>query len=290
MPTSNSSIKTRDSGLAGRIERLVLSFEPSEPMDGFCFHLNFSDITYDQQEFARVLFATLPLFALKPEEYEEFQLNSPSEAGRVAYDRITKNESLSDYGEVLLFLILDFFFDTPKFVTKVRTRTSENVAVFGSDCAHVSFGDKGQPILWLGEAKFKEDFSGAVTDALDSIKNILTVNNLKSELRLLNPHIEANSIFDESFLAQIKEITRNAVPIGDFEINIPILIISNSRVARESKSLDELQGKLEAECVKKFQSIAKKDWPIMNKVKLHFILFPLSNKAELVKELGKYAA
>lgn len=172
----SSSIKARDKSLAGRVQHLVLAYEPQSQLGGNCFHLNFADTTYDQNEFARVLFSSLPLFTLTSEEYETYQLNSPSELQRTAYGRITKNEHMSDYGEVLLFLILDYFFDVPKFVTKVRARTSENVAVFGSDCAHVSFGSDGHPILWLGEAKFKEDFSGAVSDAVKSVKKLITAD------------------------------------------------------------------------------------------------------------------
>lgn len=286
--SSSSSIKMRDKSLAGRIQHLILEYAPSQPLDGSCFHLNFSDTDYDQKEFARVLSSSLPLFALTPEEYELMQLESPSEMQRVAYDRITKNKHLSDYGEALLFVILDFFFDVPKFVTKVRARTSENVPVFGSDCAHVSFDANNNPVLWLGEAKFKEDFAGAVDGAVTSVTNLLEVEKLKSELRLLDPHVEANAVFDAEFMAKIRDITRNAMPIGSFEINIPVLLAVNSVVAKNSSSLDELKRDLEQECRDRFKKIAEKDWPVMNKVKLHFILFPLSDKSGLVEELRGY--
>lgn len=208
----------------------------------------------------------------------------------VAYGRITKNASMSDYGELLLFLILDYFFEVPKFATKVRARTSEGVAVFGSDCAHVSFSEEGNPVLWLGESKFKADFSGAADDAVDSVKKLIKVHKLKSELRLLDPHVEANENFDEDFLAKVKEITRGAVPIGAFDINIPVLLITDSGAASSSSSLEELRAKLEVECKRRFESMNKRDWPIMNKVKFHFMLFPLSDKDGLVKTLKAYIA
>jgi hypothetical protein len=197
---------------------------------------------------------------------------------------------MSDYGELLLFLILDYFFKVPKFATKVRARTSEGVAVFGSDCAHVSFSDEGDPVLWLGESKFKADFSGAVDDAVESVKKLIEVHKLKSELRLLDPHVEANANFSDDFLAKIKEITRGAVPIGAFEINVPVLLMTNSGAASTSTSLEDLRINLEAECKRRFEAINKRDWPIMNKVKFHFILFPLSDKDGLVEKLKAYIA
>lgn len=285
-----SSIKERDAGLAGRIKHMILEYEPAKKDDESCFHLNYTDDTYDQEEFARLLWATLPLFALSPLEYEDQQLSSPSEMQRTAYGRITKNDSMSDYGELLLFVLLDYFFDTPKFVTKVRARTSDSVPAFGSDCAHVSFNEQGGPVLWLGEAKFMSDFSGALDDAFKSVSSLLRIHKLQSELRLLDPHIEANQNFSEEFLSQLKEITRGAVPIGAFDINIPILLITDSGAASTSKSLEELRSNLEKECQRRFEIISKRDWPTVARVKFHFILFPLSNKGELVKNLKAYIA
>lgn len=107
---------------------------------------------------------------------------------------------------------------------------------------------------------------------------------------LLDPHVEANSGFDATFLERIKEITRGAVPVGSFEINVPILLATDSNAAKNSTSLEELRAELEKECIARMETISKRDWPVMSKVRLHFILFPLSDKSKLVEELKKYAA
>lgn len=285
----HSQIKNSDSSLSERIEHLILRFESDQMGEGHCFHLNYADTEYNQKEFARVLFQTLPLFTLTPEEYEAYKNTSPSEMPRIAYDRITKNTSASDYGEAMLFLILDYFFDIPKFVTKVRLRTAEKMPVFGFDCAHVSL-ENDEICLWLGEAKFKDDFSGAVSDAFKSVSNFLTLATMQAQVRLLFPHVEVNKDLDPSIYDALRKITSEILPVGSFKIRIPIILATNSEVVKAAKTKQELLATLEAECSKRLATLANKNWGLLENVTLDFILLPLKNKDDLVKELLSYRA
>ena len=285
----NSQIKTSEATLSERIEHLILRFESDEMGDGYCFHLNYAGNDYNQEEFARVLFQTLPLFTLTPAEYATYKESSPSELPRIAYDRITKNANASDYGEAILFLILDYFFDVPKFVTKVRLRTAEKVPTFGFDCAHVSFVDD-EICLWLGEAKLRKTFSKAVDAAFESVESFLKLATMQAQVRLLFPHIEANQKLDPAIYDKLRKITSEIIPVGSFKIRIPILLATNSDVACDAKSKQELVAGLEAECKKRLAALANKNWSYLDNVTLDFILFPLKDKDDLVKALLGYKA
>ncbi len=281
-----SQIKKSDPNLSERIEHLVLKFEKDSFNGGYCFHLNHSGNVYNQEEFARVLYHTLPMFALTEDEYEQYK-SSPSELFRLSFDRITKNDSASDFGEAILYLVLDHFFDVPKFVTKVRIKSAEKVPVFGFDCAHVS-KINGVASLWLGEAKLKKDFSDAADDAFESIEKFLELAELKAQMRLMRPHIEINKDQEPELHDFISKITREVTPIGSFNIRVPILLATNSSVARDAESQAELLGKLEAECTRRFKALEARNWKLLDNITLDFILFPLSNKDDFVDILKEY--
>lgn len=176
-----------DSSIQTRIKNLIFKFEAKvnhAQKEDSTFTLDYENGRYRQTELVGLIRDVVPFFA-----FTEAEINSidRSEWNRRSFTRISdaNRKSKGDYGELLLFLILSIFYNVPKFVTKARLRSTTREQIKGFDCAHFSI-DQGKVTLWLGEAKFHQNFSGAVSKALSSLKEHLEDSSrIKSELKLL---------------------------------------------------------------------------------------------------------
>lgn len=275
--------------LKDRIENLIFEFKYSFTPNAFkkeAFHLDYDSTQYRQEELVKVIRDTITHFALTPEEFEEFSKKGDiGEMQRMAWGRISKAHKFKkgDYGELLLFIILTVIHKVPKFVTKVRLRSSIKEQIKGFDCAHFTI-EKGEPILWLGEAKFHKSFSGALADALKSIKDHFERNYLKDEISILYSNIEANKNSD---LTVLKKALRGK-SLDDIQFRVPILLTYDSDVIKNNKSIDKtFKTQLEAELANLNVSIEGKKIKLGSNIELFFILFPLHTVATIKEELEK---
>lgn len=104
--------------LKSRAKHLIYSIE----LDGFTdqtgFHLNLENKKYRQADLVRLIRNSIPNFALSDSEIETF--NKSGDVGEMveeAWSRISKAKAnkKGDYDEILLFILLNTFFDAPKF-------------------------------------------------------------------------------------------------------------------------------------------------------------------------------
>jgi Cap4 SAVED domain len=153
------------------------------------FHLDYEAKTYRQKDLVGLIRDTVPYFSLTEEEFKDLE---SIEKSRTAWRRISdaRKDKKGDYGELLLYLILLVYYDSAKFVTKVRLRSSAKMQVNGFDCAHFTIEDD-EPILWLGESKFHQSFSTALTDSIKSLNEHCNVLFTSDEISILKPNIES---------------------------------------------------------------------------------------------------
>lgn len=114
-----------------------------------------------------------------------------------AFSKFRPNQPQGQFGELLLFNFIQFFFEAVPLLRKQRITTSVGHERFGADAIH--FKKEGdQNILYLGESKCYESkykFKSAFEKSLESINT--TVSNLSSELDLytyddfIEPELEA---------------------------------------------------------------------------------------------------
>jgi len=278
--------------LKDRIENLIFQFTYSFTPSTFkkeALHLDYESTKYRQEELVKVIRDTITHFALTPEEFEDFSKKGDiGEMQRTAWGRISKARAFKkgDYGELLLFLILTVIHKVPKFVTKVRLRSSIKEQIKGFDCAHFTV-EKDEPILWLGEAKFHKSFSGALKDALKSIKEHFEQSYLKDEITILYSNIEANK---NSNLKDLKKVLRGKT-LDDVRFRVPILLTYDSDVVQKNSAIDKnFKSQLEAELSKLNRSIEGKKVTLGKNIELFFILFPLDTVATIKQELEKIEA
>lgn len=86
-----------------------------------------------------------------------------------AIRKISQHTAKGELGELILFTLLDVYFEAPKIISKVSLKTNSRMPVFGADAVHAQFHD-GKLKLYLGESKLYENFKSAATKASSSIK------------------------------------------------------------------------------------------------------------------------
>lgn len=273
-----------DSSIQTRIRNLIFKFEAkvqhSQKGDS-TFTLDYENGRYRQTELVGLIRDVVPFFALTEAEIDSID---KSEWNRKSFARISdaNRKSKGDYGELLLFLILSIFYNVPKFVTKARLRSTTREQIKGFDCAHFSI-DQGKVTLWLGEAKFHQNFSGAVSKALISLKEHLgDSSRIKSELKLLGGEIEINKSLNTKEYNLLAEYVSGDKSLDKVDIAVPVLITYDSKCIKcFTKTIDaDIDSEIFTKTLKKelnsnFETIYKKTWPTSKTIKIVFFVVPL---------------
>lgn len=276
--------------LKNRVHNLIFKFDSSETKqyEKQTYTLDYQNGQYRQDELIKIIDHAIPYFALTESEFEEYRAGGDfGEAREAGYSRISTahRNKKGDYGELLLFLILDIIYNVPKFVTKVRLRSSVSEQIKGYDCAHVTI-EEGEPCLWLGEAKFHQNFSTAVSDAFKSLDEHMEISYLEDELKILGGNVEwnrAHANYDE-----LKKIFQGR-SIDKIKFKIPVLLTYDSNSIKNNTDLDDqFKTNLKEEIERHYATLEKKILKaIKTNFELVFIIFPLHTVQEIKQKLER---
>jgi len=258
-----------------------------------CYHLDYEDKRYREKELISILYHCLPFFALTPQEFKKFRENDDNvESLRLSWQRISSTDPLKkgDYGELLLFILLEIFYPARKFVTKVRLRTSQGDQIKGFDCAHFTI-EKGEPVLWLGEAKFTESISNAINKAFSSLSTHLDHAYIHKEIDILASNIEYNynedDTIDESFKI-LEDFLTAKTSIDKIKFKIPILLTYDSTCVNSNFEISSnFQSEISTELEKISNKIEEKKIDTKLKVDFIFLILPLKSLSWIKQELNK---
>ena len=120
-----------------------------------------------ENEFLKFLFNNLAIYGLSSEERNGL---SPENADKifqlfkVAIDRFVKNSKTGEFGEIILFHLLEVMEGAVQILNKMTLKTSGDMHVHGADAVHFGF-DGDTKILYLGESKTGEKFSEVLRKA-----------------------------------------------------------------------------------------------------------------------------
>jgi len=278
--------------LTRRAQNLLFKFELSQEhvkTEKIGMTLNYEEGKYRQAELVRIIRESVVHFALTKNEIKKYKNDDDfGEMQRKAWERISKahKNSKGDYGELLLFIILSIFFPTEKFVTKVRLRSSTKDQIKGFDCAHFSI-EEGNVVLWLGEAKFHQKFSGAITDAIKSIHEHNEIDYLKDEISILSSNIEINETFKE--YEKIYDILNGGVTLDKIKIRIPVLLTYDCNVIPKYGDIEDALfiEDMKNEFLRKYKSVDKHDLTLKPNIEVMFIVVPFESVADIKTELEK---
>jgi|SRR6185437_4128987 len=250
------------------------------------YHLDYERSEYRQDDLIKLVRDTVIFFALTNDELSRITAETLAKLQKRAWGRISNRPSAmkGDYGELLLFLILESFYPARKLITKVRLRSSLGDEIKGYDCAHFSI-DSGEVCLWLGEAKFHQSFSTAIGQVLISVNDHISDKKLKDELSILESN---NTELNEFERVLVEDYFNSGISLDKMKFKIPILITYDSTTVQSHKEVcTDFEDQLHAELDDKYSIIDGKSFTIKPNIELHFILLPLKTVKYIKDELEK---
>jgi Cap4 SAVED domain len=271
-----------------RLKHLIVNFSVDDaPPSIHNFHLTYEHGEYRQDDLVKAIYDALPHFALTPSEYEELKNdNDIGEMYRKSWIRISKakKDKKGDYGEILLFLLLNVFFKAPKFVTKVRLRSSRGEQIKGYDCGHFTVDESNAISLWLGEAKFHQSFSGALSSVKTEIANHTSYSYMKDEMSILSSNVEynKNSVIKET----IESLLDGTIALDSVKIVIPALLTYDCAILKNHSVCNEDFNKaIEEDFENKMAAIDSTIINIPPNVTVKFLLLPLKEVSIIKSKL-----
>ena len=119
-----------------------------------------------------------------------------------AIRKLSKHTAKGELGELLIFTLLEVYLDAPKLLSKISTKTSPKMPVFGADAVHGQFhGDDF--VVYLGESKLHKNYNGAASKAVKSI--LSAKDGYEIEFDLLDSSMDFPNI-DEAMSNKLLDI------------------------------------------------------------------------------------
>lgn len=154
---------------------------------GRFFYLTFRDKKITEAEFAQFIYDKIIRYCIPRkkinEAFERFNETHDERFITALHDQAknlfvkslkSHGAQLGEPGELIAFIILEYFFNAPQIACKMFLKTSEKMPVHGSDSVHVRMTDDGESLeLFWGEAKMYSELSNAMEEALNSIFSFL---------------------------------------------------------------------------------------------------------------------
>lgn len=255
---------------------------------GLC--VGFENGTWRHNQLADHIVKWLPEFALTPSEWTAMNHANAVDLIRqaaVAIYQTEKFKNRGEFGELFLHAAIRQVHDSLPAISKIYYKSALNDTVKGFDAVHVVGPPDGME-LWLGEAKFYDDISRAISDVVKELETHLATDYLRAEFLLIGnkiddhwPHaptlrrlLSKDTSLDEVF-------SRACVPV--------FLTYDSACVSGHSSLCEEYVAAFQAEARTHYRSfvnsLSKRNYP--KDVQVHLFLMPLHQKAALVEALDR---
>lgn len=143
-------------------------------------------------QLADLMFKALPDFALNYSERANISVENVVDrlrkAAKIVY-ATDKYKRRGEFGELLLHLVMKDFFETIPAISKMYYKDGPNETVKGFDAVHVVVTPAGLE-LWVGETKFYESISKAISDVSLELQVHAGKEYLKTEFLFIGNKIE----------------------------------------------------------------------------------------------------
>ncbi len=209
------------------------------------------------------------------------------------------NSRGSEVGEILLYGLMREYYGALPAVPKIWHKQNRQNTAKGADSVHVVIKEDNRFELWLGEAKFYKDISGAITKAVESVKDMLSLAAIRKEnsfitdledlricLQKKHPDAAETLWLDISKMLDVQTSIDLVKPI----LHIPILLLHECNLTKAATGLsDEYKRSIKEAHLKNAQDYFKKqigalkdEIPLYSAIHFHLVLFPIPNKDSVV--------
>jgi hypothetical protein len=263
--------------LMTRVHRLDL--KPT--LTGFC--VGYECGRWRAEELASHMMEWLPEFALDYNERKAIQASNATRALRAAAQRVYKTDKFQkrgEFGELLLHIAMRQVFETLPAISKIYYKDSDNDTVKGFDAVHVVASEQALE-LWLGEVKFYEDISNAITDVVAELEKHTQPAYLKREFAAIINKIDAVWPYADR-LKKLLDPNTSLDSVFD-AICVPVLLTYDSdTINAHDRTNDSYCAQFQEEIEHHHRTFSQKALP---PVRIHLFLVPLKEKQELLKAL-----
>ena len=269
---------------------------------------DFSDENWQFQKFQKFIFNNIAQTALSKKERDNIIDDSYGTLIEAAkklrlLDRknIKTDTEGSELAEILLYGIMHHHYKALPVVPKIFNKQNSNDNAKGSDSVHIVLEKENEFSIWYGESKFYNSIEDArLYEIVNSVLNIFSDSAFNTENRILSNSNDLKEYLkgDKGLFDKIIDILDTDTPIDYVKarLNIPILLLHECEITnQQEENSDEYIEQIlnyQKERVKSFyqklynKAIKSNDKvkPIINfdKIKFHFIFFPVPNKEKII--------
>ena len=190
-----------------------------------------------------------------------------------------------EFGEIFLHIALRQIYGSIPAISKIFWKDSVNSTVKGFDAVHV-IANNGSLELWLGEVKFYEDGSRAISDVATELAAHTKTDYLRNEFMLITNKLDPASPHFEK-LSRLLDQNTSLDTVFDAAC-IPIFITYESDAVRGSKKSDDVyREKLTEEVTALQKKLAEKVPAGSLPIRIHLFILPLHTKTTLIQILDE---
>jgi hypothetical protein len=251
-------------------------------LHGVC--AGFENRQWRKEQLVDYLFEYLPEFALTHTEFHN--LNGENAVAKIrqvvaSIYQSKKFENRGEFGELLLHAIMRETYSTIPAISKIYYKDGPNETVKGFDAVHVVDSEDALE-LWLGEVKFYNDISNAISHVIAELKQHIEIRYVKNEFIAITNKIDNSWPHAE----KLKTLLNPNTSLDDVFSNtcIPVLLTYDSTVlAKHNQKSTEYITEISNEFLKFHKNFCDRlgAFPLT----IHLFLLPLNTKAELMNSL-----
>jgi len=211
--------------------------------------------------------------------------------------RLTDKDKIgsgSELSEILLYGIMKDHFKALSVVPKIFYKQNSQDNAKGADSVHIVLENNDDFSLWFGEAKFYKDISGAISEAIKSIRNFFDSRQITKENSIITNVQDIHSLgLSDLLVEKIKTLLdNNKTSLDELKpkIHIPILLLHECEV---TKNNDQLTQVYKDEIIRLHKNSANKYFKKQidqleavifkySDISFHLILFPVPCKKTIV--------
>lgn len=252
-------------------------------VNSYCIEVNGGTINTSQ--FIEFITSKFPYFVMSEAEIEAEEFPYKAAIDRTDYRENPRHDGT--YGELLLFLIMDAFFDIPMVSHKISGKQNPRDQVKGSD--GIFFGQyQGSESLAFGEAKIYADLDDGIASALDSTERFhgsQAETRRNQELRVATRNLSDN--LSENKIEYLAEnLTSES---QDYQLIHPIFIAFQSDRVHEIQTAPGTDPELREELIRiirgdtlkeRVQSILRENYSSLERQWLLFLFLPVTDVDE----------
>ena len=213
------------------------------------------------------------------------------ELGKRAKHLFTDLEKTGEFGEILLYILVQEILELPQLISKMSLKTSGQLHYQGADGIHVKFDDKDNSLsLYWGESKMEQTISSGLKNCFESLKSFLLDTYGHDSTQTRDLHLITSNIGDNLNNPELENILVRYFDLDDDLSNklkykgVCFVGFDSKNYPKSplEKSTKELIESFQLEISNWLKSSGKqiKKHPNLEKFEIHLFLIPFPSVQE----------